>query len=324
MENEAGPWQFMSNDDYHSRPEWSSSALKKVYRQSVWHALREMADDTGHQPSWYQIGEVAHAMLENDFTTYDAPALGHTVKTKADICEALDAAGVEYKKSALKKELLQVLRDSDECDAVYIADAKAAVRATGCKVVDPENYLLGQQLALATALKLDRVDLGDLLPGNLTLWEAICRHGVREPSMFTTLQGVDVRIRPDCILNLNESGTECLLVSYKTARPGLGSPSAYRREYRKRLYDISDALYVDAMMQEWVMCHGVLNVVMEKPDGDHPAHPNAVSVYMVTENELGWGRDKYQQALEQVRAYEETGSAPGYPSEIIQLGQSDD
>lgn len=290
----------LPNEEYHARPEWSSTLLKRVYEESVWHALNnDVADSEA-----LRVGAYTHAILEGDFSTYVAPDYSRTVSTVAEIKGALDEVEHQYKKSGTKKELIEELRAS-KSPLQHEWDARRILQSTGAIVVDSGEWAKAEKLALAAMLKMDQVPL----TSTMSLWEGIRRHGIPEPSVITELQELPIRVRPDALIRV---GRKVIIVSYKTAREGYASPRRYRYVYRRRLYDLADAFYWDALEAAGYQVHSLINVVIEKPDAGPSPHAVAIYTFGADNEQLEYGREKYIEAIEEIKTWERGGNA-GYP-----------
>jgi exodeoxyribonuclease VIII len=119
-----------------------------------------------------------------------------------------------------------------------------------------------------------------------------------EVSHYTGFNGIEVRVRPDCINRI-----ENFISDPKTCQDN--SPKAFIRDVYKWGYHLQAAFYCDAL--------GI-----EKPEENfifiacETNHPYSVQCYTLGKEHIEKGRAAYQQAMADWQFYLDTGIALGY------------
>jgi len=118
--------------------------------------------------------------------------------------------------------------------------------------------------------------------------------GEMELSHYSKYEGIDVRVRPDCINRI------CNFISdVKTCQDN--SPEAFKRDVYKWGYHLQAAFYMD-------VC-GIDNF---KFIAVTTTYPYTVEVHTLDENTLEFGRNAYKQAIAKWKIYLDTNIPPSY------------
>lgn len=141
----------------------------------------------------------------------------------------------------------------------------------------------------------------------------LLRDGLPEPSIFTTLHGQPVKVRPDLFLRPCAGHPGGLLVDVKTT--GDASPAEFGRTAWRLGYHIQAALYVDAVHQltrapvppDWMW----LAIERDAPHG--------VALYSADPGLIEIGRREVAELLELAGECTATGIWPGYPTDVEPL-----
>lgn len=120
--------------------------------------------------------------------------------------------------------------------------------------------------------------------------------GTVELSHYTELNGVDVKVRPDCI-NVEKG----FISDIKTTQSA--NPIDFKREIFKYGYHLQAAFYSDAL---GLPVENFRFIAMQK------TYPFTVEVYALSDDTIEKGRDAYEKALIHWKAYLETGIPTDY------------
>ncbi len=118
--------------------------------------------------------------------------------------------------------------------------------------------------------------------------------GEIELSHYLKHEGVDVRVRPDCINRISN-----FISDVKTCQDN--SPEAFKRDIYKWGYHLQAAFYMDML--------GIDNF---KFIAVTTSYPYTVEVYSLDEDTIEFGRSAWQQAFLNWQSYLETKQPPGY------------
>ena len=108
----------------------------------------------------------------------------------------------------------------------------------------------------------------------------------------------DLKCKPDGITSLN------IVVDLKTTDDA--SPYAFGRSAAKYRYDVQAALYTDVLEANGHIVEGFVFIAVEK----NP--PYAVAVYVIEDEDIARGREKYLENLKTWRECKATNKWPGY------------
>lgn len=118
--------------------------------------------------------------------------------------------------------------------------------------------------------------------------------GQIELSHYTQIDGVDVRVRPDCLNKISN-----FISDVKTCQDN--SPEAFKRDIYKWGYHLQAAFYMD-------MC----GIDTFKFIAVTTTFPHTCEVYTLSDEMIEFGRNAYKQAFEKWKVYLETGVMPSY------------
>jgi len=118
--------------------------------------------------------------------------------------------------------------------------------------------------------------------------------GEIELSHYLKHEGVDVRVRPDCINRISN-----FISDVKTCHDN--SPEGFKRDIYKWGYHLQAAFYMDML--------GIDNF---KFIAVTTSYPHTVEVYSLDEDTIEFGRSAWQQAFSNWQSYLETKQPPGY------------
>jgi len=118
--------------------------------------------------------------------------------------------------------------------------------------------------------------------------------GEIELSHYTQYEGIDVRVRPDCINRISN-----FISDVKTCQDN--SPEAFKRDIYKWGYHLQAAFYMD-------MC----GIDTFKFIAVTTTFPHTCEVYTLSDEMIEFGRNAYKQAFEKWKIYLESGNVPGY------------
>jgi exodeoxyribonuclease VIII len=121
-------------------------------------------------------------------------------------------------------------------------------------------------------------------------------------SKLTTVEEVftheDMKCKPDGITSLN------IVLDLKTTEDA--SPYAFGRSALKYRYDVQAAFYTDILEANGLTVEGFVFIAVEK------TAPFAVAVYVIEDEDINKGREKYLENLKVWRECKDTGKWPGY------------
>lgn len=123
--------------------------------------------------------------------------------------------------------------------------------------------------------------------------------GEIEVSHYGQMNGVDVRVRPDC-----KNQIAGWVSDVKTCQDN--SPDKFKSDIYKFKYHIQAAFYCDALG---------MNPADFRFIAVEVNHPYSIEIYGLSESMIEKGRYEYQKALESWKLYKDTGVALGYESE---------
>ena len=118
--------------------------------------------------------------------------------------------------------------------------------------------------------------------------------GEIELSHYLKHEGVDVRVRPDCINRISN-----FISDVKTCQDN--SPEVFKRDIYKWGYHLQAAFYMD-----------MLGIDKFKFIAITTSYPYTVEVYTLDEDTIEFGRNAWQQAFSNWKIYLETKQTPGY------------
>ena len=118
--------------------------------------------------------------------------------------------------------------------------------------------------------------------------------GQMELSHYSQMDGIDVRVRPDCINTMSN-----FISDVKTCQDN--SPAAFKRDVYNWGYHLQAAFYMD-----------VCNIDNFKFIACQTKFPYTVEVYTLDEKDIEFGRMGYKNALRQWKKYLETGIQTSY------------
>lgn len=123
---------------------------------------------------------------------------------------------------------------------------------------------------------------------NDDLAQKYCK-GIVELSHYTKYEGLEVRVRPDCL-----NRVENWISDIKTCQDN--SPQAFKRDVYKYAYHLQAAFYMDML--------GIDNFRFIAVETNHPY---SVEVYALGEDMIEQGRQAWKQAFADWRLYQEAG-----------------
>jgi hypothetical protein len=124
-----------------------------------------------------------------------------------------------------------------------------------------------------------------LILSKLSIVEQVFTHG-------------DLKCRPDGITSLN------IVLDLKTTEDA--SPWAFGKSAHYYRYDVQAALYIDVLEANGQTVEGFVFIAVEK------SAPYAVAVYVIEDEDIQKGRDKYKENLKVWQECKQTGVWPGY------------
>jgi len=136
--------------------------------------------------------------------------------------------------------------------------------------------------------------------------------GAAEETLCVVLNGVKVKVRFDYRREFEDFGS---INDVKTTNEYISTPKQVMAICRTWGYDVSAALYTDAVAQETGKNHDFYFTFLSKKDG-------ACRIFRASEEFLAGGRRKYQTAIEQLKEARESGI--WYKNNIEELGAIED
>lgn len=131
--------------------------------------------------------------------------------------------------------------------------------------------------------------------------------GESETSIFSQINGVDVRCRPDYL-----NGSICIDVKSTDDASELG----FIRSIEKYRYAVQAALYSDIANQEGLEIFKFVFVAVEKNE------PYAIGIYELDDESIECGRKEYLANLDTYKRCLESGNWPAYDTNIKKLSLS--
>jgi exodeoxyribonuclease VIII len=298
--------KYMPNDDYHARPELSSTHLKKIHTTSPLHYHHQFIDsDEPFKPSKAMIiGSAVHdkllepeAFYENFAEAFNPDDFDIDLpKTVQDHKDWLDERGIDHTGAKLK------------------ADYVALVAENGGKSLKQMKAEYAEKHAgktlLSAADMADVVNTVDSIRAYPPAAYILKKTQLFEASMFwhDDNSGLDLRCRPDIVTH------DGLVVDLKVTNDA--SPNGFQRSLARFAYHIQAAMY----------CDGVHKVLGWEPQAfvfiaAEPKPPYAVAVYFLHPGSIQQGWDDYRQAIQAYNDGMETDHWPGYAdqAQIIHL-----
>ena len=127
--------------------------------------------------------------------------------------------------------------------------------------------------------------------------------------MFSTLEGVSCRCRPDLMKPFEDGIIIGDLKSTTNAAPG---PDGFGKSVANFGYDWQDAFYTDVCTAAELQVMAFVFIAVES------SPPYLVSTSVITDEAREHGREQYRQALGTYKRCVESGNWPGY-SEAIEM-----
>jgi hypothetical protein len=176
----------------------------------------------------------------------------------------------------------------------------------GKALAEDYSALAGDRVLLTTEEMALAVSVRDAVQSH-SIAKQLFTGGIAEASVFSTLNGVDVRCRPDYIngsVVIDLKSTECATLS------------AFRRSLEKYRYYVQHPFYLDVMRQENIDAGRFVFVAIEK------TAPYGIGVFMLDEVDVDLGRKAYQANLDTYKRCLDSGHWPGYPAQVKTLSLS--
>lgn len=132
--------------------------------------------------------------------------------------------------------------------------------------------------------------------GTLIKGPQLFQKGVPEESIFTEIDGLPIKVRPD--YRVESKG---LILDLKTCGGCPNTVSEARSIVNGLMYQLSAALYVDALKEVTGKDYDFLWVFLSKTD-------YKLNVYKASPDTLAQGRDLYRQAIESIKYWKASGN----------------
>lgn len=235
-----------TNEMYHQRAEVSSSALKTIYKKSVWHWVNQ----TRTQTKSFTIGTDIHDILQDPkYFEQNFVALpeGLNLRFKKDKELKAELEAEHPNKRLIKQEEWQMYKSI------------------------LENYN-------------DNLNAQEYMYGHIEL------------SHLDTIDGLGVRVRPDCVAK-----DYTWMSDIKTCQDN--SPEAFRREAYKYAYPLQAQFYC---MVCGVPIDEFRFITVETKA------PYNIAVYAMSDEMIDWGLNALKKAWKEYKFFKETGAALGY------------
>ncbi|MGJ3499919.1 exonuclease VIII (plasmid) [Piscirickettsia salmonis] len=232
----AGPKiiEGISNDEYHARPELSSSQLKLI-NKSVKHFVDAQANSR-KETDCFKLGNLVHALvLEPEEVTkrYAEPFMApkDTLSKVEDIRAYIRDKELHNHPSKLKKdELVELLKEKDQdAPVLCLMQEKYERQNAGKELIKAEMMEQAQFLA-------------DSIRNGHSMSKILLSGGKPEVSVFGELEGVSVRVRADYL-------HPTAIVDIKTCRDEV-SVERFSRTAVDLGYYLSAALYMHVIAQQ--------------------------------------------------------------------------
>ncbi len=223
-----------------------------------------------------------------------------------------------YYKKYIKKELKE--------DHIEAFDTGTAIHS---RILEPEKYendivffsgrRSGHSWNEFKTANAGKIILGDMQKMQLDrmynsfrtseLGPKLISDGVAESSLFTSLEGVDIKVRADYI-NYNSR-----IIFDLKSQSGMIEEEKFRRNAEGKLYgyDLQAALYIDAYIEKHQQGFDFYWIVMSKDFDD-------IKFFKASPEFIEQGRRKYKQALKLIKQYEESGW--NFKEDIIEIRPS--
>ena len=212
---------------------------------------------------------------------------------KKSVYHLLNQKFKETPAMALGTAVHQALLEPDDFYDIYHIIEKINKRTKAGK----EEYQ--KQLDLAKDKIIIESDTHEIIKNILgafrqnELAQKYCK-GEIELSHYTQYEGIDVRVRPDCINRISN-----FISDVKTCQDN--SPEAFKRDIYKWGYHLQSAFYMD-------MC----GIDTFKFIAVTTTFPHTCEVYTLSDEMIEFGRNAYKQAFEKWKIYLESGNVPSY------------
>lgn len=250
----------LSNNDYHA---------DRIFRSSS--VLKTALKDPKKFHDIYVLGK------DNPMSNQDALNFGNYVHTAILEPDLLDKEYIVYPGGRRQGQAWELFKHLHE-DKIIITNNQFT------KAQDLINSFLQSEF--------EQRDSEFLVYG-----DAIFKEGEAEESLFTELDGMLIKVRFDYRITGDTRG---VIKDIKTTRHFVNSAKEARDVVYDLGYDVSAALYVDAIEKETGIPHDFHLVFMSKAD-------EKCNLYKVSDKTLEVGRKKYKEAIKLIKEWEASG-----------------
>ncbi len=254
----------MSNADYHSHSEISKSDLDAINR-SIAYWIHKKTSPRKETPEM-RIGTAIH-----DFVL--SPELKHFYTCEPEIKK-------DGSKWVMDGDVFKTKTEAQECFCEF---------NSGKTILSKEEYdnVLGAEKALQESKR----------------FQAMIKGAETEVSVFSEIDGVGVRCRPDIFRE------DQILIDLKTSL--YATPEYFRSALKDRRYYVQAAWYLDIVSKVTGIDYNTfIFVVIER------AAPYGISFFDLGKESIEYGRKIYKQDLDRYKRYLDTKIVEGYSDQI--------
>ena len=255
----------LTNEEYHARPELSSSDLKAIRKSfNKWYHHKHIKKQ--ESTAAMKFGSAYHTYIlepqnfNKEYFVYDEKPLNSKSNVIYNI-RSLYQLEIDIDDSQSLSELKDLLRTSKEEFTEKYPDKSFISQKELDKIIAMENNLLCTKA-------------GELL-GPLN-------QGITEGSFFFNCLGIECRVRPDKIYNN-------YIFDLKTCEDA--SPEAFAKQIANFDYDLSAALYIHGLEKNDIDVNGFILLAQEKKA------PYFTAPYLLSTECIANGFRKIEQAL---------------------------
>lgn len=333
-----GIYRGVSNDAYHGGPGHSKSGLDLI-RKSPAH-LRNARNNPGSRaPTASQrLGSAFHALVLEPEVFAKSYALpfepsADALKTVDDIQTALSNAGIEFKKSAKKGELEDIVRTRLP-ELSLLTDERAAYDAAneGREILDPSDWTRIHSMRDAVNAHPSASKLLSA-PGEAEL-SAYWEEPIFDPKTGEQVVDEDgnpvyqlMRVRPDYWRH------DGIIVDLKSTSPGGAHPEEFGRSVLDWRYYVQHPLYLrgalkaldvqqftsDGGFEDFAAPRAFVFVAVENDACVVDGEAKGVAVFQLQPDSVALGEAEIREDVYTLHRCESAGAWPGYPTAILPL-----
>ena len=240
----------ISNEEYHSSQKLGSSKIKLLLENAMEFKARYITKEmTSKKTDALIIGSLVHTLvsephkLNEEYLILDMPK----IPIKADLVSAINTLGgsVEMKRNS----------DGDEIVANTVSELKehysGLVSGSNKTIVTATQYEIAKEVSQKALNSIFVIEKNNREILRAKLKDVIALDSCYvEKTFYGVIDGVEVQVRPDILVNLSASGQLWYVIDLKTAEDS--TASLFTKQSANFYYDIQNWLYVEVLRQNGI------------------------------------------------------------------------